>query len=63
MLNSNEHEVKSADKCYNANNGWHFTFISRMDTVSDSSKNKNSHLFSALKVSFCYKLKINAQLS
>ena len=49
MLNSNEHEIYPAQKCYNAKNCWHLTFISMINTASESLKARtifNFQLFS-----------------
>ena len=34
-LNSTEHEIYHAHKCLNANNYWHLTFISMINTTSE----------------------------
>ena len=44
MLISTEHKLYQAHKCYNANNYWHLTTISKVKTMSESLKAK--HVFS-----------------
>ena len=61
VLNSAEHEIDPTHKSLNANNCWHLTLISMIDTTSE--RLKAISFFTYRYCSFYEQLKFHAQLS